>query len=112
MNVDCLNKTISFQMTMKEALFLGLLVLLMNGSFADDDDIDGCEIIFGPAIGQTLPRGHVQFIDPCVFCECPENAFPGAHASCDRLQCEQLPPNCTKPILLDGDCCYTCESNL
>lgn len=106
-----MNKTISLQVTMKELRFLSLLLLLMNTCFADDDENDGCELIFGPDIGEILPRGQVQFIDPCVFCECPEDALPGAHASCDRLRCEQLPRNCTKPVLLKGDCCYTCESS-
>lgn len=93
---------------MKAVVFLVLSLVMMGASYADDDD-DGCEIIFGPNIGDTLPRGERVFIDPCVFCDCPDDALPGTHASCDRIPCPPVPRNCTKPMQVDGECCVKCE---
>lgn len=106
LKVNCLKSFL--QQSMKAVAFLVLSLVMMGASYADDDD-DGCEIIFGPNIGDTLPRGERVFVDPCVFCDCPDDALPGTHASCDRIRCPPVPRNCTKPVQVDGECCVKCE---
>ena len=98
----------TLQPTMRSLLVLAVFIMAIATSYADEDE-EGCKIIFGPNIGDTLPNGEKVFIDPCVFCECPQDALPGTHASCDRLRCPPLPRNCTNPVTPEGECCVTCE---